>query len=88
MTIDAIITIGVLIATLYLLARDRLPPALTLLGAVIVLLLTGVLTPAQAFSGFSNRAPIIVAALYILAAAVERTGAIQPLVAGVLGGAE
>jgi di/tricarboxylate transporter len=45
----------------------------------------GVVTPAEALSGFSNPAPITVAALYVLARAVEKTGALQPLVAATLG---
>ncbi len=56
-----------------------------MLSAVIVLLVAGILTPAQAFSGFSNPAPITVAALYILARAVEKTGALQPIVSATLG---
>jgi di/tricarboxylate transporter len=60
-------------------------PALAVLGANIVLLLTGVIDPAQAFSGFSNPAPITVAALFVVAAAVEKTGALQPLIAATLG---
>jgi di/tricarboxylate transporter len=65
--------------------RDVLPPSATILCAVVVLLVSGVLTPQQALSGFSNPAPITVAALYILARAVEKTGALQPLVSSTLG---
>ena len=73
-------TLAVLIFTVIALAREILPPAATILGAVVILLIAGVLTPQQAFSGFSNPAPITVAALYVLARAVDKTGALQPLV--------
>ena len=42
--------------------------------AVVVLLITGVIEPAGAFAGFSNPAPITVAALYVVARAVEKKG--------------
>jgi di/tricarboxylate transporter len=71
--------------TIVALAREVLPPAATILSAVIVLLVLNVITPAQAFSGFSNPAPITVAALYVLARAVEKTGALQPIVGKTLG---
>lgn len=44
---------------------------LTVLGALLV---AGVLTPSQAFSGFSDPAVITVASLYVVAAGIHRTG--------------
>ena len=82
---EAWLTVAVLAATLVALARESLPPPATMLGAVVVLMVLGVVTTAEAFSGFSNPAPITVAALYVLARAVEKTGALQPLVAAMLG---
>ncbi len=82
---DAWITLAVVAAVVVVLARDLFAPSLTLLSGVVALLITGVVTPQQAFSGFANPAPITVAALFILAAAVEKTGALQPLVNAVLG---
>jgi di/tricarboxylate transporter len=82
---DAWVTLAVILATIVALAREILPPAATILSAVIVLLVLGVVTPGQAFSGFSNPAPITVAALYVLARAVEKTGALQPVVGATLG---
>jgi di/tricarboxylate transporter len=55
------------------------------LGGTISLLALGVLTPEQALAGFSNPAPFAVAALYVVASAVEKTGAIQPLLGSTLG---
>lgn len=84
MSWEAWVTLAVLAVTVVVLVRQVLPPSTTVLGAVIVLLVAGVINPVQAFSGFSNPAPITVAALYILARAVERTGALQPIVAATL----
>lgn len=85
MSYDVAVTVVVLLLTLALLASERLSPPATVLGAVILLLVLGVVTPQEAFSGFSNPAPITVAALYVLARAVEKTGALQPVVATTLG---
>ena len=82
---DAVVTVAVLAVTFFVLARDLAPPSATLLGAVVLLLVFGVVTTEEAFAGFSNPAPITVAALYVLARAVEKTGALQPLVAATLG---
>lgn len=78
-------TLLVVLGTFYVLIRDLYSPAMTLLTAAIVLLVSGVITAEQAFEGFSNPAPITVAALYVLAAGVERTGALQPVLAATLG---
>jgi di/tricarboxylate transporter len=78
-------TLAVVAGMVVVMARDLLAPALAVLGANIVLLLAGVIDAGQALSGFSNPAPITVAALFVVAAAVEKTGALQPLIAATLG---
>ncbi|MGE0158917.1 MAG: SLC13 family permease [Gemmatimonadales bacterium] len=85
MSIDAWITLAVISVVLALLVSERVAPALAVLGGTIALLALGVLTPEQALAGFSNPAPFAVAALYIVASAVEKTGAIQPLLSSTLG---
>lgn len=86
MTWQAWFTLAVSLGTIVLLARDIVAPASAMMGATIALLLVGIISPGQAFAGFGNPAPITVAALYILARAVEKTGLMHPLVRGVLGG--
>ncbi len=44
------------------------------------LALTGILTPAEAFSGFSNPAMITIAAMFVLSAGLIRTGALEFLI--------
>lgn len=85
MTPDAWLTLAVLAVMVGVLVRDVTAPSVAVIGAVVALLVAGVVTPAQAFVGLSNAAPITVAALYVLARAVEKTGAIQPLVVAALG---
>ncbi len=85
MSWEAWLTLAVIVVAVVLLARDLVAPAVTFMGAVVILLVVGVLTPAQAFQGFANPAPITVAALYVLARAVEKSGALQPIVRATLG---
>ncbi len=73
MPVDAWLTLAVVVVTVAVLAGERVSPPLAMLGAVTVLLVAGVIDTQQAFSGFSNSAPLTVAALYVLAAAVEKT---------------
>ena len=82
--LNAPVTAAVVLIVVWLLATDRMAPAAAVLGGSITLMVLGVTTPQQAFAGFSNPAPITVAALYVIARAVDKTGALQPLVAGVL----
>ncbi len=85
MSWEAWFTLAVILLTVVALARELLPPSATILSAVVVLLVAGVVSAEQAFSGFSNPAPITVAALFILARAVEKTGALQPIIRATLG---
>ena len=75
-TVKAIVTLLILAATIYGFVSERLAPDVTALLALLTLLLTGVLTPYEAFSGFSHPATISVAAVLVLSAGVERTGAL------------
>ena len=82
---EAWFTLAVTILTLALLVRETLAPANIMLGATIVLLVAGIISPGEAFSGFGNSAPITVAALYVLARAVEKTNLLQPVLSFLLG---
>ena len=75
-TIKAVVTLLILAAAMYGFVSERLAPDVTALLALLSLLLTGVLTPYEAFSGFSHPATISVAAVLVLSAGVERTGAL------------
>ncbi|MBM4382006.1 MAG: SLC13 family permease [Deltaproteobacteria bacterium] len=83
---EAWFTLAVVTAMFVVMARGKASPATAILCAVIALLGVGIIEPAEAFAGFSNSAPITVAALYVLARAVEDSGALRPLVRAALGG--
>ncbi len=82
---EAWLTLAVVALAVLILTRDLISPAVAFMAAVVVLLVAGVVTPAEAFQGFSNPAPITVAALYVLARAVEKSGALHPIVRATLG---
>ena len=77
-------TLAVVVAVVVVLATERLSAPITIMGAVAALVAPGVITTAEALSGFSNEAPITIAALYVLAGAVLATGALEGLTARLL----
>lgn len=82
------ITLAVLAVLVAVLFTERVPPAPAVLGATMTLMLIGVITPDQAFAGFSNEAPIIIASLLIVARAVDVAGIMQPIVARLFRGTQ
>ncbi len=77
---DGWVTLVVLLVAIVLMVRDIVAPVSAILGATIFLYVIDVIDASQAFSGFSNPAPLTIAILYVLAAAASRSGAFQPLV--------
>lgn len=78
-------SIAVVLATLGLLLWERFTPDKVLLGAVAVLMGTGILAPPQALAGFWNPGVLTVAVLFVLVAALRTTGAIRWIGDWVLG---
>ncbi|MEB3353271.1 MAG: SLC13 family permease [Cyanobacteriota bacterium] len=60
-------------------ALERLPLELAALSLVIAAVLAGLLTPSQALAGFGNPAVITVVAMFVVSAALERSGALIPI---------
>ena len=76
---------GVLVAMFIAMARTRVPPDAAVMGALVVLLLTGIVAPNEAISGFGNPAVMTIALLYIVATGLRKTGALALLSNRVLG---
>jgi di/tricarboxylate transporter len=57
--------------------RERLSPDVVAMLAFGALLATGILTTDEALSVFSNSGPLTIAAMFVLSAALERTGLIE-----------
>ena len=78
-------TLGLCAAVLLLLITTRIGPHLIMLGALTILSVTGILSSADALSGFSNSGLITVAGMFVVAAGMHASGAIDLLVNTVLG---
>ncbi|MCA9509854.1 MAG: SLC13 family permease, partial [Myxococcales bacterium] len=81
MTAAAWATSCVVVAMFALMVRGT-SPAIAVVGALVALLSLGVVDERRAFAGFANAAPMTVAALYVVARAVERSGVLRPLLRG------
>jgi di/tricarboxylate transporter len=77
MSWEIIFIIVLLAAALASFLLDRFTPDLTALMVFSALLVSGILSPREAFSVFTNPAPIAVGAMFILSAALEKSGAID-----------
>ena len=79
MTWEIIYVFAVVAITFGLMVSEKLSLDLVAMLAFSALLLGGILTPGEAFQVFSNEAPITVASMFILSAALERTGVIETI---------
>ena len=60
-------------------ARERLAPDIVMFGTLSLLVVSGILTPADGLMGFSNPAVATIGALFVCAAAIQETGALSLL---------
>ena len=74
MTIEIILVFSILIAALVLFFSGRVRMDIVALLVMGTLAFTGLITPQQALSGFSNPAVVTVWAMFILSAALYQTG--------------
>ena len=73
------ITLIVLAITLVALMREMGPPDIIFVAALVVLVLCRVVSPKEAFAGFSSPSVLMVGALFMVAAALRETGAMDHL---------
>ena len=73
------IVLGVLAVAIILFITEKLSIDLVALLIVAVLVLTGVISPEEGVAGFSNGATLTVAFMFVLSAALLRTGALATL---------
>ncbi|TVQ33355.1 MAG: SLC13 family permease [Phycisphaeraceae bacterium] len=85
MTLDAWITVGVVLSLLGTLVFTRISADVVMAGGLTLLLVLGVLTPAEALSGLTNQGLVTVAVLYVVVAGLRETGGIGWIVQRVLG---
>jgi len=71
---EQLLVFAVLVVTTGLLIWGRIRSDLVAIGMLLVLMLTGILTPAEALSGFSNSVVIMMIGLFVVGAGIFRTG--------------
>lgn len=71
------LTLITITIVLLLLAFTKLSSDAVLLGSLIVLLLSGILTPKEAFSGFISEGVLTIAYFLIVASGLKQTGSVQ-----------
>ena len=76
---QATLTLIVLAVAAVFFATEVIPLAVTAMSAAIVLGLLGVLTPTQVFAGLSNPTVVLFAGMFIIGAAMFRTGLAQQI---------
>ncbi len=78
-TFPLFLTIVITVVVFVLFATEKYPVDLVALLAIVVLLLTGLVTPEEAVSGFSNPATITVLAMFIISEGIQRSGVVRIL---------
>jgi di/tricarboxylate transporter len=76
---DVIVVLVLLTAVFVVFIGEWLPPDMVALSTAAILLLTGILSTDDVLSVFSNNAVATVAAMFVLSAALERTGVVEAM---------
>jgi di/tricarboxylate transporter len=75
MPFDALLVLAILVGAVALFISERYPLDLVALLVLTTLLALGLVTPEEGISGFSNPATVTVAAMFILSAGLQKSGA-------------
>lgn len=67
----------ILFVTLYLLITEKISVDLTAIGIMVLLVVSGILTPRETISGFANPAVITVGAMFVVSKGMMRTGGVE-----------
>ena len=75
--LDIIILVSVLIGSVIAFFKEWLPLEVTALSATGILLITDVITVEEMLSGFSNKAVIVIGAIFIISKSLVKTGFLE-----------
>ena len=78
-------TLAVLLCMIIALVREVMGPDIIVFIALGLLVCTGIITPKEAITGFSNKGMLTVAILFVVAAAIQNTGALYGFFYALLG---
>ena len=71
------ITLIILLATLVAFMTGKIPFSVIASGIILALIMTGVMTPAEAFSGFINTNVVMFVAMFVIGAGLTKTSLID-----------
>jgi len=74
-----LLTKSIVVLALICFVGEWFPADVTAIVVMVVLMTTGIVSPEEGISGFSNSATITVLAMFILSAGIARTGAVQTI---------
>lgn len=79
MTLPIACVLGLLIVAIVLFATEKISVDVVTVGLLVTLVLTGILSPAEAFAGFSNEIIVILGSIFIISGALQATGVLDLL---------
>ncbi|MBP6185482.1 MAG: SLC13 family permease [Saprospiraceae bacterium] len=79
MTPDILITLSIIFLAMVLFIWNRFSVDTVAILVMVAFMLTGILSPAEGFAGFSNPATLTVGAMFVLSAALFKTGVLNQL---------
>jgi di/tricarboxylate transporter len=74
MTAEQVVFLFILMGTLAMFTSERIRIDVAAMVTLLALSFTGILTPGEALSGFASEPAIIVAAVFVISAALSATG--------------
>jgi len=77
MDFQVVITLVVIVGAIFLFISEKLSVDIIALLIIISLVVSGVISPEEGIAGFSNKATITVAFMFVMSAALLKTGALQ-----------
>ncbi len=79
MTFELIIVLVLVVVAVILFATEKIPVDLVALIIMATLLGSGIISPEEGLSGFSNPATVTVGAMFVLSAGLFKTGAVNSI---------
>lgn len=77
MTLEIGIVLVIIVLTLYLFISEKFGIDTISIIVMVLLMVTGILTPQEGFAGFTNSATITVACMFVVSAAIYKSGALS-----------
>ncbi|MCU0499754.1 MAG: SLC13 family permease [Anaerolineae bacterium] len=77
MTVEIALLLVIIVIAMILFVSERFPEDVVGIGVMVALILTGLIAPDQAFAGFGSDTFIFLLGLFILTAALLRTGVVE-----------